>query len=504
MKIVSTSEWGSNPRYINGAIRQYELTKEFYPNWTFRIYTDDKSKYNKAMPDAEIIEIKDNSHGVFWRFLPLFESEDNIVIVRDADGRITLREQMAVQEWLESNNSFHIFRDHEAHYEFPIIACAFGLKGKLPEDLKDIMSKFMYNTNYYTNDQVYLRDYIFPYVESDTMIHSMKEGWFGETRLKLKNKYSFCGNGYDEFDMPLYPASMEEFNGFDQKNLPESAKFDKGIMSNMTAYFITPVHNKENLIEQVIDGIYRSVSEQMPYEIIFIIDGCTDGTEAILKKYIAENSLEDDVTLLYQNDVHEITSLNTGLEYIRDNCNPTPEDLVFTVQDDVILKEDNIDLIFKNLFEAYTDLGYISCRLGCNLHSSGSSISEYNFVESEFGHWKKLGAGAPPYTEVKYNEFVIAEAVIRSPTCVQWKRYVEVGFYNMDLAPCGFDCHDMSIRMNIHGYKNGVYALKYESDVDWGSTRTKSETKVNSRISEIYERNKAYVARTYKQYFESK
>ena len=129
---------------------------------------------------------------------------------------------MAVQEWLESNNSFHIFRDHEAHYEFPIIACAFGLKGKLPEDLKDIMNKFMYNTNYYTNDQVYLRDYIFPYVKSDTMIHSMKEGWFGETRLKLKNKYSFCGNGYDEFDMPLYPASMEELIGFDQKNLPES------------------------------------------------------------------------------------------------------------------------------------------------------------------------------------------------------------------------------------------------------------------------------------------
>jgi hypothetical protein len=115
-----------------------------------------------------------------------------------------------------------------------------------------------------------------------------------------------------------------------------------------------------------------------------------------------------------------------------------------------------------------------------------------------------MGASAPPYTEVKYNEFVITEAVIRSPTCIQWKRYVEVGFYNMDLAPCGFDCHDMSIRMNMHGYKKGVYALKYKSDVDWGSTRTKSETTVNSRIGEIYERNKAYIARTYKQYFESK
>jgi len=270
----------------------------------------------------------------------------------------------------------------------------------------------------------------------------------------------------------------------------------------MKAYFITPVHNKENLIEQVIDGIYRSVSETIPYEIIFIIDGCTDKTEAILKEYITANSIEDKVTLLYQNDVHEILSLNTGLSYIRNNCNPSPDDLIFTVQDDVVLKEDNIDLIFRNLFEAYADLGYITCRLGCSLHSDGNSIFESNFQESEFGHWKKLGL--THFKEIKYNEFVITEAVIRSPTCIQWKRYNEVGFYNEDLAPCGFDCHDMSIRMNMHGYKNGVYALKYDSEVDWGSTREKSESKVNSRMGEIFERNKGYIARTYKQYFESK
>jgi len=230
MKIVSTSEYGNNIRYVFGAIRQYELTKEFYPDWTYRIYTDDRKRYEKLMPDAQIIEVKDNSHGVFWRFLPLFEDQDNIVIVRDADGRISQREQKAVNEWVDSSKAFHIYRDHEAHYEFPIIACAFGFKGKLPDYILDVMNKFMFNTNYYTNDQVYLRDYIYPYVKETTMIHCMKEGWFKDTRLKLKNKYSFCGNGYDEHDMPLYPGSMKEFEGFDQKNLPASAKFDKGLM----------------------------------------------------------------------------------------------------------------------------------------------------------------------------------------------------------------------------------------------------------------------------------
>jgi hypothetical protein len=58
--------------------------------------------------------------------------------------------------------------------------------------------------------------------------------------------------------------------------------------------------------------------------------------------------------------------------------------------------------------------------------------------------------------------------------------------------------------MNMHGYRNGVYALKYRSDVDWGSTREKAETEVNSKFGQIHERNRQYLARTYRNYFEGK
>jgi hypothetical protein len=228
MKIVSISSYGTNPRYIIGAHKQYDLCKLFYPDWEFRAYVDDASNYN--MPEAKVIEVKDGSHGVFWRFEPLFESDDNIVIVRDSDGRITHREQMAVQEWLSSDKKFHVYRDHEAHFEFPVIACAFGLKGKLSENLHLIMKEFATKTNYYTNDQVYLREFVFKEVQNSVMIHSMHEGWFGETRRRLVNPFSFCGNGYDEFDMPLYPSSLQEMQGFEQKNLDKKFKFDKGVL----------------------------------------------------------------------------------------------------------------------------------------------------------------------------------------------------------------------------------------------------------------------------------
>ena len=55
----------------------------------------------------------------------------------------------------------------------------------------------------------------------------------------------------------------------------------------MMSYFIIPVHNKENLIGQVIDGILKSVSDD--YKIIFVIDGCTDNSENIIKNYNNEN-----------------------------------------------------------------------------------------------------------------------------------------------------------------------------------------------------------------------
>jgi hypothetical protein len=225
-KIVAISSYGTHPRYIVGAHRQYELAKHFYPEWEFRAYVDDASNYN--MPGANVIEVKDGSHGVFWRFEPLFESDDNIVIVRDSDGRISHREQMAVNEWVQSDKRFHVYRDHEAHFEFPVIACAFGLKGKLSQELHDIMHQFATETNYYTNDQVYLRDYVFKQVQDSVMIHSMDEGWFGETRNKLKNQYSFCGNGYDENDMPLYAPTLIECRNFDNSKLDRKFKFDMG------------------------------------------------------------------------------------------------------------------------------------------------------------------------------------------------------------------------------------------------------------------------------------
>ena len=270
----------------------------------------------------------------------------------------------------------------------------------------------------------------------------------------------------------------------------------------MKCFFVIPTFNKENLIGSVIKGIHESVSNEISYKMVFIVDGCTDNTEIVLKDYINKHNLHKNVDLLYANDIHEIKSLNLGLSHIRDNLSPNDEDIVFTVQDDVVIKQSKFDLCFKKLFETHNDLGYVSCRLGCSLHSTSDTIYESSFVESEFGHWSNMGLNN--FQKITMGQFVPTEAVIRSPTGVLWHRYRTVGFYNEELAPCGFDCHDFSIRMNIAGYRNGIFVLKYQSEVDWGSTREKSHTDVNSKIGQIFERNKKHLAKKYKDYFEKK
>jgi len=227
MKIFSMSVYGSNPRYIQGALKQTELCEKFFPGWQIRIYTDNAQNLANIAHRADIIEVTDGTSGVFWRFRPLFESPQNIVVVRDSDSRITQREQMAVNEWIQSSQDFHVIKDHQAHYEWPVNAGMFACKGKLSDDLFNSMVHAQ-NNHYYTSDQVWLRDHVWPQKQSTALVHSMNApGWFSQSRSQLINPYSFIGNGYDEHNMPIYPHTFTP--GWILSSFTENDRFDEGL-----------------------------------------------------------------------------------------------------------------------------------------------------------------------------------------------------------------------------------------------------------------------------------
>ena len=214
-RIVSLSVFGDNPRYLEGARRQYELAKYWYPGWEFRLYIDDASRVD--LPGANVIEVKSQTNGMFWRFYPLFE--DAVVLVRDADSRITAREAMAVYEWLASGRRFHLMRDHAWH-RTSINAGMLGVLGPLSAELALSMMVASIGGCEYGRDEDWLEANVYPL--GDAMLHTLDSGWFKESRKNMANPYEFVGNGFDENDWPIYEYEPKELR---RDALPESSRF---------------------------------------------------------------------------------------------------------------------------------------------------------------------------------------------------------------------------------------------------------------------------------------
>jgi len=213
MKIISFSLWGQDERYFQGAFKNCELAMKWYPDWecVFYVRSDSNKKYIellKSYSNSKVIEIKseDNKRGLFWRFIPAFDKSIDITIVRDCDSRLSERESLAVNQWIKSDKSFHIMRDHPYH-NTEILGGMWGVKNKLinlGRDLTfDIISTYK---DEYQEDQRYLKEHIWPNVKNDCMIH---DEFFGGIKFpKDRIDYNdFVGQQYTHEDVPVYENS---------------------------------------------------------------------------------------------------------------------------------------------------------------------------------------------------------------------------------------------------------------------------------------------------------
>jgi len=207
-KIISISVWGDSARYCVGAIKNAEIAQKLLPDWICRIFVDYTvpSKYITilhGMKNVEVAEVdQEGIFGAFWRFYSMFQGDDNVIISRDSDSRISQREVKCINEWLTSDKKFSIIRDHERHYDWPILAGMWGMKGSLDESLFDIMNQYGKN-HFYTADQIFLAKEIWPIAENNCFIHGFKEvEWMNKSRKDIK--HHFIGQGYDENENPIY------------------------------------------------------------------------------------------------------------------------------------------------------------------------------------------------------------------------------------------------------------------------------------------------------------
>jgi hypothetical protein len=206
-KIISFSLWGNLPRYSHGAIRNCEIAREYYTDWLIYIYYNDIESWCldqlSEFNNTKLIncENKQFISPYFWRFFAFFDDDENIVLSRDCDSRLSLREKTYTDLWLQSDKKIFNIKDHIRHYDFPMLAGMFGIKYGLPSKYYDLMLEYG-KQHYYTVDQHYLR-----YVWNDYKDDILEVGIQNNVDFynsRQENLPHFIGQSYDENEHPIY------------------------------------------------------------------------------------------------------------------------------------------------------------------------------------------------------------------------------------------------------------------------------------------------------------
>ncbi len=209
-RVISFSLWGDNPTYNIGAIKNAEQAIDFYPEFECWFYIHENVPKEtidilKSMSNTKIVIKRGDLNKIkpmMWRFEAIDDPDVEVMLSRDTDTRFTLREQLAVNEWLNSNNVFHIMRDHP-HHNFCILGGMFGTKKiKQIPNWSAIMDT-LNQIGHRDYDQTFLRDVIYPIVKNNSTIHASfhkMEHSAKDFPIKYCNELRFVGEYmyYDE------------------------------------------------------------------------------------------------------------------------------------------------------------------------------------------------------------------------------------------------------------------------------------------------------------------
>lgn len=178
--IIAFSLFGANPRYCETSVMNVDLAKEIYPAWTCRFYVDESvpKEVIRRLQDkgAQVVLVNEQQKqisGLFWRFFVMDDPSVKRFMIRDADSLVSYREQVAVQQWLNSDRWFHVMHDYYSHTELILAGMWGGCHGVF-HGIEEMIRKFLITGNYLNSrvaDQHFLRFCIWPTVQQSVLMH---------------------------------------------------------------------------------------------------------------------------------------------------------------------------------------------------------------------------------------------------------------------------------------------------------------------------------------------
>ena len=116
----------------------------------------------------------------------------------------------------------------------------------------------------------------------------------------------------------------------------------------MKTSVVLTIHNKEFLMNQVVNNLVNNLSE-LNDQIVIVFDGCTDNSEGIVRD-ILKSVNNKKIDYLYADNVFETKANNIGLKSVLN-------DYVVLIQDDMVVTEKDFDKRMLVPFKKYGDVG---------------------------------------------------------------------------------------------------------------------------------------------------
>ena len=229
---------------------------------------------------------------------------------------------------------------------------------------------------------------------------------------------------------------------------------------------ILNVHNKDWLIQKVIEGI-RSHT-QGGYELIVVLDGCTDRSEATVR--VATEGMES-LHIFSTPDVFETKANNAGAQRA---CG----DYLVFMQDDMVIHEPGWNLRMQKPFDEFGDVFAVTARTAHNWVLNPDS-RHLGMKEDLDDCWCDICRVADPAdrSNTPRGEFAVRASVNRGPLMVHAGDFRRMKGFDESFAPLDMDEHDLMFRMRGElGKVCGCYWIDFESRNEWGGTRAQGFT----------------------------
>ena len=210
--VIAYSLWGDRPRYLETAVHNARIAPEIYPSWRCRFYCDDTvpsavRQRLTALGATVVMRPRPAMRhaALFWRFLVADDPAVDRFLVRDADSLLTVRERVAVDDWLLGDLPFHAMRDWWSHTDL-LLAGMWGGTGGLLTGLARQIERYLARPEVANRalDQGFLAHVVWPAVHGRCLIHDDIYGSLGARpfpplgRLPEGQHVGMNAVGYDE------------------------------------------------------------------------------------------------------------------------------------------------------------------------------------------------------------------------------------------------------------------------------------------------------------------